>query len=173
MWAVYTGRDQGIAVKSTLDALSGAFPLADDEGPANLLNAGLVDYIPPEREEAAPKRFDDYTDVLRKRSWYKYEQEVRAFCINARNWIDPSKAFEPGTYKTAGFWVRCNLKKLIQAVVVAPTSPSYMHSALREVLNRFGFDPALVVPSSMKATVLSPNPTLVQEEWMHRFETDK
>src|SRR5580704_19031648 len=40
MWGMYTARGQGIAVKSTLDALSDAFPLADDEAPANLLSAG-------------------------------------------------------------------------------------------------------------------------------------
>jgi hypothetical protein len=173
MWEIYTGRNQGIAVRSSLEALSRAFPqAAADDPPSNILKARLVEYIVPDHQEPAPGRFDDDKEVTRKRRWYEYEKEMRTFYTEAKNWVEPSKAFEPGAYRMPGIWVRCCLKTLISGIVMAPKSLPYMTSAVREVLRRFGFEPELVSASPLDAGVRPPNPTQVEEEWARRFKTD-
>lgn len=54
MWSIYSGRDQGIAVQSTLKALSIAFPVALQEDANKIVKFGRVEYIDPEYEEVPP-----------------------------------------------------------------------------------------------------------------------
>jgi hypothetical protein len=169
MWAIYAGKNQGLALRTTLDAFCAAFRRAEgDEGPANRLRGDFVRYVSPEVEGPPPASVDEADLVLSKRSWYRYEEEVRAFCINDRNWIEPERAYEAGAYREAGLWARCDLRILVKRIVVSPHSPADMEYVVREVLHRFGFDPDLVVPSQMTETVMSPNPTLVRNEWISR-----
>ena len=98
-----------------------------------------------------------YAQVLRKRHWYKYENEVRLLCTRPDNWVEPVSVNEPGHFRRSGVWVRCNLREMIRSIVVAPKAPSYLKPALSEVFKRFGFDPAIVKTSRLNETVTPPN----------------
>jgi hypothetical protein len=169
MWEIYAGRNQGIAIRSTLDGLSSAFPPAESDDIGQLVKGGFVEYMDPDFEEALPPRLSE-KEVLRKRKWYSYEHEFRALCLRSGNWIEPPGPFEPGAYKTAGVWVHCDLNRIIEAVIVSSKACPYLEPAVREVLKRFGFNPELVSPSRLNEAVIPPNPTLVQEEWQRQFE---
>ena len=170
LWEIYAGRNQGIAIKSSIDALSSAFPVAGKDDSGQLVKAGIVEYIDPDLEEPLPSQLGPDKEVLRKRNWYAYEKELRVYYTLSENWIEPSNDFEPGRYKMPGIWLYCDLSRLIGSVMVSPSAPSYMESAIREVLKRFDFDPELVQPSRLSELVTMPNPTLVREEWIDRFQ---
>jgi hypothetical protein len=166
MWEIYTSRNQGIAVRSTLDALSNAFPqAAADDPPSNILKAGLVEYMALDHQEPSPGGLEGERDVLRKRRWYDYEKEVRTFRSDVKNWVEPFEGFAWGAYRSAGVWVKCELKTLINSVIMAPKSLPYMESAVQKVLELFGFDAKLVEPSSLNEAILPPDPVLVRQEW--------
>ena len=97
--------------------------------------------------------------VLRMRNWYSCELEFRVYTEQVRNWIEPSEAGLRSGMRVRGIWVECNLARLIESVVVAPKTPSYMESAIREVLQRFDFDPELVRPCEMNQAIQQPDPT--------------
>jgi toxin ParE1/3/4 len=167
MWEIYAGRNQGIAVRSTTQALSDAFPVAESDDKGQLVEARLVEYIDPDLREpmTSSGRFDL---VTRKRRWYCYENELRVVWMAAKNWEEPPGLFDLGNCKSVGFWLTCDLRELIQEVVVAPKAPPYLESVVREVFQRFGFAPQLVRPSKMTETMPPPDPALVQDEWKKR-----
>lgn len=157
MWSLYAGRHQGIAVQSSLMALSSAFPVADQEDTRKIVKIGIVQYIDPAREES-PQLFSNlYRQVLRKREWYRYENEMRLICSPPDNWVEPVSVDQPGGFERSGIWVRCNLREMIQSVVVAPMAPPYLLPAVTEVFKRFGFDPAIVKTSELVERVTPPD----------------
>jgi hypothetical protein len=106
MWAIYAGRHQGIAIQSTLQALFQSFPVAAQEDANGILKIGRVEYTDPDREEVPKKLVDSYAAVLRKRHWYRYEEEVRIICSPPDNWMEPTSMNSPGGFQRAGVWVR-------------------------------------------------------------------
>jgi len=72
MWEIYSGRNQGLAVRSTIDALSRAFPAAEKDDAGQLLRAGLVEYIDPNLVEPMPRLINQDDEVIRKRQWYAF-----------------------------------------------------------------------------------------------------
>lgn len=134
MWAIYAGRQQGIAIQSTLDALKKAFPPAAREDLRETLKIGLVEYIDPDLEVTPPHITNLYADVLRKRHWYAYEKEVRVICSPPDNWVGPVSVNEQGRFRRSGVLVRCNLRELIQQVVVAPHAPPYFRPDRKSVV---------------------------------------
>jgi hypothetical protein len=158
MWAIYAGRHQGIAVQSTLNGLGRAFPTAVMEDVNKILKIGRVEYIDPNTEITPPRFSNMYDNVLRKRLWYAYENEVRILCSPLNNWVEPALTNEPGRFKRSGVWVRCNLHELIQSVVIAPHAPPYFKPAVSEIFRRFGFDAGSVKTSMMNECVVAPDP---------------
>lgn len=147
MWEIYAGRNQGIAVKSTFQSLASAFPAAAEDDKGQLIKVGLVEYIDPDLEQAMPSRLDGDIEVLRKRNWFSYEQELRLIFTIPNNMVDPWEDGAP--FRTAGIWVPCDLRRLIEGVLIAPKAPPYLESAVREVLKLFEFQPELVKPSRL------------------------
>lgn len=158
MWAIYAGRHQGIAIQSTLKALSNAFPVAPEEDMKRMLKLGFVKYIDPDVELPLQRFINVFDAILTKRHWYSYEHEVRLVCSPVDNWEEPSSLNERGGFKRIGVWVQCDLRQLLQTVIVAPKAPPYLEPAVSEVLKRFDFDPVLVKTSRLNETVLAPDP---------------
>lgn len=166
MWRIYAGRNQGIAINSTFQALSDAFdPAGADAPPEHLIRAGLVAYIAPDSKEPMFRRAYGDEHVLRKRGWYAYEKELRLIIERAGNFIEPRSLVGFGRYKTGGIWVRCDLGKLIRGVVLSPASPKFYESTVRELLKAFGIDPQLVRPSKLNEAFIPPDQDLVREEF--------
>jgi hypothetical protein len=153
MWKIYGGRNQGIAIKSTFQLLSSAFPSAAQEDTGQLVRPGLVEYMDPDKEEAMPRQLDLDAQVLRKRDWYSDEKELRLIFSIPNNMVPGKDGPSP---KHPGIWISCDLQKAVQGIVVAPQSPPYLESAVREVIKRFNFDPALIRPSRLNETFLPP-----------------
>lgn len=158
MWKIYAGRNQGVAIKSTFQSLASSFPQAAEEDRGQLVRAGLVNYVNPGSEEPMPRRLDGNEEVLRKRSWYSYEEELRLIFTVPEN-MDNLHDYRPSP-RTPGIWVGCDLHRLIEGVVTAPQAPPYLELAVREVLRRFEFEPELVTSSRMNEGVLPPDSRL-------------
>ncbi len=156
MWAIYAARNQGIAVQSTIKAISGAFPTASEEDANKILKIGQVRYIDPDADENLPFLVNLYQLALTKRHWYAYEKEIRIICTPLDNWSEPPSMHDRGGFKKAGVWVHCDLKNAIQTVVTAPSASHYFESAVREVFKRFGFDPTRVKESRLNETIAVP-----------------
>jgi len=164
MWAIYAGRHQGIVIQSKISTLLTAFPAAEQEDMNKMLKIGRVEYIDPDLENRAEKFPNLYAAVLRKRHWYRYEDEIRIICSQSENWVPNTSTQEGERFCRSGVWVRCDLRKLIQRVVVAPKAPSYLKPAVSEIFKRFGFDPASVHDSRLNETVRAPDPEKVHAE---------
>jgi hypothetical protein len=162
MWAVYAGRNQGIAIQSTINSISRAFPAATEEDTKKILKIGLVRYIDPDAEEKLPFLVNSYQLALTKRYWYSYENELRIMCSPIDNWVEPLSVQHAGGFKRVGLWVHCNLKQAIERVIIAPNAPAYFESAVREVFKRFGFDPALVKASRLNERPMAPDADAVR-----------
>jgi len=154
MWKIYAGRDQGIAIKSTFQSLANAFRPAAEDDRGQLVQAGLVEYIDPDTEEAIPRQLDGNKEVLRKRSWYSYEEELRLIFTIPQNMDYLEDCPSP---RMAGVWMHCDLHRLIERVVVAAQAPPYLEPAIREVLTLFKFPPELVTSSRLNENVGQPD----------------
>ena len=58
-----------------------------------------------------------------------------------------------GEPKAKGLWAPCDLKAMIQRIVVAPKSAPYIEQAARAVSEAFGLGPAVVMRSAMEKGV--------------------
>lgn len=111
-----------------------------------------------------PRRIDGKKEVLRKRSWYSYEKELRLIFTVSKEKVDRPDDWPKRS--ADGFLVRCDLRKLIEQVVVSPKAPPYLESAVRELLKLFKFEPELVRSSRMNEPVFRVERSLDREVGM-------
>ena len=120
MWKIYTGQNQGIAIRTDFASLSASF-IGDEPifiGEVNYINYN-TDVIP-----------DDWllVPLLYKRNHFEHEREVRVL-------KDPqgmSNIPENGEYSPV------DLSVLIQEVFVSPLSPDWFAELVKSVSDKFG-----------------------------------
>jgi hypothetical protein len=164
MWKLY---GNSIAIHTTFGALSSAIsqPWESEKGPLGLESTvigGRVRYVNPDAESPAKDVWTTPELVLRKRSWYRHEREVRLVCDRPNN-FECGKGASPlgppgaaGTPKSMGLWALCNLKAMIQGIVIAPKSPRFIEDAAAAVCESFGLDPSLVTRSKLEKGAPQP-----------------
>lgn len=167
MWARYG--DRGVAVETTFGLLSRAInhrPAAHPPGLDETVVGGRVTYVDPDEEAEVGYVWHNVTEVLRKRRWYEYEQEVRLVYTRPSNYLPPpsGSALESGTPKWMGVWASCDLAQAISAIVVAPHTPRFLEESVRAVVKRFGLDPSIVKRSRIEeGAPLPPDPSEIAE----------
>jgi hypothetical protein len=135
MWKLYLKSDEGVAVQSTFGGLRECLSRA-----AQSVSIGKVRYIDHSREIVPENSI--YFPFMHKRSIYKHEQELRAlwwdasftqapFWSSSMPWPTDRK-FAPGVN------IPVRLEALIEQVVVAPRSPGWFQTLVKDLLKERG-----------------------------------
>jgi hypothetical protein len=138
MWALYAGRNAGIAIKSTVSRVLDAFASSQRS-----MVIGKVTYDSPTSTLSALTS-GIYDSLLIKRHAFHHENEVRIIARtldgyeslegttgeNQRYIIDYGKPVVPGVY------IECDMYSLIEEVVVSPFMPVYAFDALEDITSR-------------------------------------
>jgi hypothetical protein len=150
MWQGYGGGPYGIAIQSTIRRLDECLPTsitAVNEVPTIAL--GRVRYI--DYSSSAETIFSggrDFGHVIEnffaKSVAYRHEQEFRAAFFNVE-----ALRVKPRP-NPVGFWVRMDLKAIVQSIRVSPLSPPWFQDLVGSTCQRFGLDIPLE-PSAMIA----------------------
>ena len=157
MWALYG--NQGVAIRTTFALLSQAVHQRPWVGPPitdQTVVGGLVTYADPDETSPAGDSWDSVNEALRKRWWYKYEQEFRLIYHLQSNSVPSGSSFQGPTPKQQGVWVSCDLSKAILAIVLAPFSPPFLEDAVKAVSRKFGLDPPIVKRSRIEEGAPTP-----------------
>ena len=143
LWKIYAGSEGAIAVRSSIGALKEAFP-ETLESRDNLIvsqDVRRVQYI--DYRTAHPFLNDLAGPLCYKRQAFAFEQEVRV--IRQELPTGPAKdrpngraiLLGPPPHET-GREIAVDIEKLIDAVYLAPSSPSWMLPTVKETMRRFG-----------------------------------
>jgi len=133
MWMTYTPNNsintKSIAVQSTIGRLKDSFHVAKER-----IWIGEVKYVDHNILKPKNRTFNiGYPNTLEafflKRKEFKQEQELRAV-IN--------KSFKEHKSEI-GINIKCNLNKLIEKIVLSPTSDEVLLSDVEKMINKYGF----------------------------------
>jgi hypothetical protein len=128
MWKLYSKSNEAICIQSTFESLERCLNLK--------AQVGVVQYINYETEEIPEGNI--LYPLLYKRKSFAHEREVRAIIS------DPPLAKGGWQYDEKptknGVWIPVELKKLIEAVYVAPTSQLWFRELTEQVAARYRFD---------------------------------
>lgn len=137
MWALYSQREAGIAIKSTVSRVIKSF-----ESSKRTIHIAKVVYDSGERLSALTSGI--YDSILIKRQAFTHENEVRIIALtldgyetpewteaNQVHKIDPSRPVSPGVY------IGCDVNALIEEVVISPLMELYSYQALKAVSKQF------------------------------------
>jgi hypothetical protein len=127
MWSLYLKSSEGLAIQSTYANLRDCFEF---EHPVYL---GAVDYIDYKTE--AFETGNAFVPFVTKRKSFEHEREVRA--IVSCSSINPDQSGRPLT--TGGASIKVNLEKLVNAVYVAPTAPTWFLEVVHQTIKQFGY----------------------------------
>ncbi len=132
MWKLYLKSDEGIAIRSTVGRLKAALEPSNDE-----IYVGVVRYIDFETEWL-PEGNALYPFV-HKRKGFAHEQELRAVIVRhpkVEGMILPPDFFTCDTVGE-GIRVEVDLNTLIEAVRIAPGSPSWLTDLVSAICRRY------------------------------------
>jgi hypothetical protein len=128
MWRIYLSSEEGVAVRSSVARLRAA--LSDSREP---LHFGKVRYLDYERETPAAER--DLDAFFCKRKSFDYERELRVL------WRRRDALDQPGHY------VAADLERLVDAIVVSPTSEPWFEELVSSVTGKYGLELPITMSS--------------------------
>ena len=143
MWSEYGQEGKGVAIRSTVRRLASSFQITGDY--ALVSAVGRIHYVDFESHEMDAY---DANNLLRvsfiKDKSYASEQEVRIVtlnslhsgCLNANGHAvaERQPVFDPNG---KGFYVKCRLQELIQAVIVGPNVQPHFFTLVKRLVNRY------------------------------------
>ncbi len=136
VWRLYTGEQEGIAIKTDFQSLAKGFTCEND------IFVGKVKYI--DYDSASISDSNALAPFLYKRDSFEHEKEVRAI-----NWdlpIPPPITLENYTpdFSTplheAGAYRQVDVSRLVHEVIVAPYADDWFVELVKSVAFRFGAD---------------------------------
>lgn len=127
MWAQYAQAGASIAIQSCASLLQGALPSG--------VHVGLVRYIDYDTMSIAPTNVLDY--CLHKRQMFEHEKELRALVWALECDSGSQQQLWCHGGGQTGISVEVNLKTLIEAVYVAPSSESWFGNLVEHVIRKY------------------------------------
>jgi hypothetical protein len=151
MWKLYLKSNEGVAVRSTFARLKESLA-----GAAKSVSCNSVDYL-DYNTDSIPSGNALYPFMCKRRS-FAHEREVRFWHWDGEEFtgrlVKANDLSLPDIPFRAGVSMAVDLHKLIDSVYVAPASPAWFHSLVRDVLTRYGYDKH-VIQSSLDDDPLS------------------
>ncbi|MDE0320453.1 MAG: DUF2971 domain-containing protein [Acidimicrobiaceae bacterium] len=144
MWRLYASKQAGIAVCTSVAALKES--VAADPRPVHIGEVMYMNYS--KQFISSPK---DFLPFLRKRQGFRFDQEVRAICLQERS--DNGDDQDGWRNQPPGINVKINLTTLITEVVIAPSAQDWLAEVVQEVASRYG----LTTPISKSELAGEPN----------------
>lgn len=161
MWKLYAPGGQGVAICSSYAGLAKSLPQTKAKIPehaisgwAKLLRLRIlpVQYID---YDAHPNAWDE--PFLLKRPGFEHEREVRLFAQDRTSLQGDPRAHLPielrSRFPLGGCAVPIDLRRLIERVVVPPSSPPWFSAVVADLLRRYEVD-VEVRPSTLAARPL-------------------
>jgi len=120
MWKLYLKSDEGLAIRTTREALISALPVAE-----HAIEIHRVEYL--DFDADAPPQSERRWWLLKRKS-FEHEREVRAVLINdkARNHLGIAVP------------LAAPIDRLVLAVHVAPSTPEFFREAVQSICDAFG-----------------------------------
>ncbi|MBL0343795.1 hypothetical protein [Candidatus Villigracilis affinis] len=128
MWSIYSKDNKGIAIQSNYKALCDLLP--------NNFHVGVVNYI--DFNSAYLPETNIFVPFVHKRISYQHEQELRAVTMR----ID-HEAFARGEWpgnQTEGFYLPVDIKRLIDAIYIAPYAEKWYEELVVDVTKNWGLE---------------------------------
>jgi hypothetical protein len=138
MWKIYSNGNESIAIQSNFKTLQSLLPRRH-------LEVEAITYL----DHASEPMSEGSTlyPLLHKGMAYDYEKEVRAIIydppLGKDGWEWERASTEPGRL------VPVDLKKLIHAVYIAPSSEPWLRDLVESILIRYGFEKELLRESAL------------------------
>lgn len=142
MWTKYGDNGEGVAVRSTVKKLATSFQIPD--GFAQVSQVGRVRYVDFDIFDPDDLGHDQaYVSLLKDEKQFRDENEVRVVTLNFSHSgtllpngnLPSGTAFSP---KIKGLHIKCNLRELIQSVIVGPNTDWDFHMLIKRLIGRFG-----------------------------------
>lgn len=121
MWNVYTGNNDGIALKTTYDKLKHCFDKTKDR-----INIGMIQYYDNSRDLFGSLEILGYGMI--KRKIFNYENELRAVVVPVLPMMDD------------GVYIKADLNILIDSIIVSPNCQSWLLEITNNLLSKYNLN---------------------------------
>ena len=142
MWREYGDDGKGVAIRSTVKKLSNSFEIPGDF--SNISLVGRARYVDFETYDLGD-RGEDLVHVafIKDEKQFRDENEVRIATLNFPHsgTLLPDGSLPSGTGfspEIRGRHIKCNLRELIQSVVVGPNTDWNFQMLMKRIVGRFG-----------------------------------
>ncbi len=133
MWEICLQSNEGVAIKSTFRRLKDSF-LSHKQDDIFIGKVKYIDYT----REMIPKGYI-FNPFLYKRKSFEHERELRAVILK---FASPQESVEkPILYvdpKWFGIYVKTDLDRLIDAIVVSPSVPDWFIDLVSSIMKKYG-----------------------------------
>lgn len=126
MWKIYLKSSEGVAIRSEYQVLAEALKVSP-----LVIRTSMVNYI--DYEKSFFSIGDMFTPFWHKRISFSYEEEMRAF-----SWMKEMLNAPFFQADATSVSIDIDPQKLIKAVHVSPTAPSWFEHLVEQVLRRYG-----------------------------------
>lgn len=117
MWEIYSKSSESVCIQSTFESFQNELT-----GKADV---GVIQYVNYE-DEYIPEH-DPYLAFLYKRKSFEHEREIRGLVKNEETTED-------------GVKIQVDIRSLIHAIYISPSSPSWFFNLVEKVIHRYGYD---------------------------------
>jgi len=148
MWHEYGQDGKGVAIRSTVKRLSTSFHITGDY--VKISAIGRVQYVDFKSHEMTAHDANNVNRVafIKEKKDFVSEQEVRIITMNCLhsgcltpdgNPVSDYQLTGPGLFdpNRKGFYVKCRLQELIQAVIVGPNAQPHFITLIKRLVNRY------------------------------------
>lgn len=128
LWKIYSDMNQGIMIKSSINRIIESF-----ENSKEIIQISEVKYI-DHSKDYIPAGNLNYP-IIHKNIAYNYEQEVRLIHkVDMKNGLTHDWESEPNVN---GRYIKTDLDKLIDEIVVSPYSPKWFYEIIMDIMNKY------------------------------------
>ena len=125
MWKLYLKSDEGIAIQSTYNNLVASF----HETPDLVIYAGMVQYLDFQTQKINLNNI--LLPIMHKRTSFVHEREIRAVALGRATSDRGKTLLTLNEFDESGVDVAVDVRKLIQEVRLAPTTPPWFERLIK------------------------------------------
>ena len=149
LWGLYVPPHGGVALRSTVERLRHCFGPTVDPRPAaphlRRIYFSQVQYVDYETDRMPEGNM--MSPLFHKRLSFEFESEVRALILEDPGTVSGPNGTDFAEPVALGLEAAVDLRRLIEAIHVAPTAPDWFAELVRTVVSRYQLDRPVVQSS--------------------------